>query len=148
MESSRTVLGHLWGFELEMPPSLQCPVHQGSTHSPSQKVHIIRFLDDTGVPRDSSREQQPWTHGELRLLPESKQELLGRKRGRRENQTKQSLGKQDSSKKPLFTEPLEPGESDTGPAHRLVRKADVSQCGKSLNRRLAAGPGAEFRQPT
>lgn len=94
------------GSELEMSPSLQCPAHQRSTHSPSQEVHIIRFLDDTGIPRDSSGQQQPWTHGELRLLPESKQELLGRKRGRRENQTKQSLGKQDSSKNLYLRSPL------------------------------------------
>ena len=64
------------------------------------------------------------------------------------DKTESSWGKQESSGKQssTITEPLELGESDTGPAHRFPRKEDVSQCSKALSRGLAAGPGAEFRQ--
>ena len=123
---------------------------QRRTHSPAQKACFIRFLDDMGVPRDSSRQQQPWTHGELGLIFEGLQELLGRERQMREmDKIESSWGKQESSGKQssTITEPLEPGESDTGPAHRFPRKGDMSQGGKSLSRGLAAGPGTEFRQP-
>lgn len=146
--------GQCWaplGSEPKMPSSLQCPPHQvRSTHSPAQKACFIRFLDDMGVPRDGSRQQQPWTHGELGLILEGLQELLGRERQMREmDKVESSWGKQESSRKQssTITEPLEPGESDTGPAHRFPRKEDVSQCSKALGRGLAAGPGAEFRQP-
>ena len=144
--------GQCWaplGSEPKMPSSLQCsfPQHQRRTHSPAQKACIICFLDDVGVPRDGSRQQQPWAHGELGLILEGLQELLGRERQMREmDKAEWSRGKQESSGKQssAITEPLEPGESDTGPAHRLLRNGDVSQCGKSLSRGLAAGPGAEF----
>ena len=71
-----------------------------------------------GVPRDSSRQQQPWTHGELGLIFEGLQEFLGRERQMREmDKIESSWGKQESSGKQssTITEPLEPGESDTGP---------------------------------
>lgn len=101
------------------------PQHQRTTHSPAQKACIIRFPDDMRVPRDGSRQQQPWAHGEPGLILEGLQELLGRERQMREmDKAESSRGKQESSGKQssVITEPLEPGESDTGPAHRFPRK--------------------------
>ena len=97
------------------------------------------------MPRDGSRQQQPWVHGELGLILEGLQELLGRERQMREmDKAEWSRGKQESSRKQssAITEPLEPGESDTGPAHRLPRKGGVSQCGKSLSRGPVPGKPA------
>ena len=85
-----------------------CP--PGSTHSPSQKEHFISCFDDLFIPRDSGREQQLGTPGKLCLLLEGKQELLPKKADA-QIQTEQS-GK-ESSRIPLFTEPLEPGSRDT-----------------------------------
>ena len=97
------------------------------------------------MPRDGSRQQQPWVHGELGLILEGLQELLGRERQMREmDKAEWSRGKQESSGKQssAITEPLEPGESDTGPAHRFPRKGDVSQCSKSPSRGPVPGKPA------
>lgn len=93
-ESSRSALGQLWGSELEMPPSLQCPAPPTQHPLTCLDGPVLSCVDDVSVPRDGSGEQQSWPCGEQGLLLEGKRELRESKRGRHRQPDKTESGKE------------------------------------------------------